>query len=241
MVLLGSSCKSIRKRWQNALTGAFPTHEVLDSIGLREALTRYKPAVLLLDSDIIRHRGIRQLLTLVDANPDTRIIYFTDRLSDAEAIAVLKAGARGYCAKKISGALLKKAVHAVKNEEFWIGRRLIAPLINSLRTTGRGRGEIFMKHNKSASSPPLTVLSPRELDIASMIGTGEHNKIISSYLSISEKTVKAHLTNIFKKLGISSRTQLALFVRHHRSIPKFSIKQAHPHLNGNGIENVGGI
>jgi DNA-binding NarL/FixJ family response regulator len=242
MIVLASSCKTIRKRWRKALTGSYPTHGVLDSTALREALIQYKPAVLLLDSEMIRHRGTRQLLSLLEANPDTRIIFFTDHFSDAEAIAVLKAGARGYCAKIINGASLKKAVQAVKNEEFWIGRRLIPLLIENLRETRSSRNKSFMNHNKSASSnPPLTVLSPRELDVASMISTGEQNKIISSHLSISEKTVKAHLTNIFKKLGFSSRTQLALFVRQHHSIPKFSVKLSHPQLNGNSIENAGGI
>lgn len=92
-----------------------------------------------------------------------------------------------------------------------------------------------MRCNKPANSAvPLTVLSPRELDVASMIGTGEQNKIISSHLSISEKTVKAHLTNIFKKLGFSSRTQLALFVRQNHSVSNSSTTvQSHSLLHAN--------
>jgi two-component system, NarL family, nitrate/nitrite response regulator NarL len=223
MVLLASPSRIIRNRWQRALTGFCPTHEVAQQFGLRQALSQYKPAVLLLDSDLIQHRGTRQLSTLLQTNPLTRIIFFTDHFNDAEAIAVLKGGARGYCAKKTSGALLKKAVQAVKKGEFWIGRRLIPLLIESLREAGPGRNELSMRCNKPHNSAvPLTVLSPRELDVASMIGTGEQNKIISSHLSISEKTVKAHLTNIFKKLGFSSRTQLALFVRQNHSISNSS-------------------
>ena len=91
-----------------------------------------------------------------------------------------------------------------------------------------------MKYNKPVNST-LTVLSPRELDVASMVGIGEQNKLISSRLSISEKTVKGHLTNIFKKLGLSSRTQLALFMHQdnffrNQSTPSSSTKiQSHPH------------
>ena len=239
MVLLASPSKPIRNRWQRALTGFCPTHEVADKIGLSQALTQYepdKPAVLFLDSDLIHHRGTRQLSTLLQANPDTRTIFFTDLLNDTEAIAVLKAGARGYCAKKTSGALLKKAVQAVKNGEFWIGRRLIPLLIESLRGAGSARHEIFIRCNNPANSAvPLTALSPRELDVASIVGINEQNKLISSHLSISEKTMKGHLTNIFKKLGLSSRTQLALFIhqnnffRNH-STPSSSTKiQSHSH------------
>jgi len=86
--------------------------------------------------------------------------------------------------------------------------------MESFVRSGPGRNEVFMKYNKPVNST-LTVLSPRELDVASMVGIGEQNKLISSHLSISEKTVKGHLTNIFKKLGLSSRTQLALFM--HRT------------------------
>ena len=118
MVLLASPSKTIRNRWQRALTGFCPTHEVAEQFGLRQALTQYKPAVLLLDSDLIQHRGTRQLATLLQANPHTRIIFFTDHFNDTEAIAVLKGGARGYCVKKISSTSLKKAVQAVKKEEF---------------------------------------------------------------------------------------------------------------------------
>src|SRR5437016_14230099 len=97
-----------------------------------------------------------------------------------------------------------------------------------------------MKYNKPVKST-LIVLSPRELDVASMVGIGEQNKLISSRLSISEKTVKGHLTNIFKKLGLSSRTQLALFVRQHHSIPKSLIKVPHLHPTSSSIENQAGV
>ncbi|HEX9272560.1 MAG TPA: response regulator transcription factor [Candidatus Binatia bacterium] len=242
MVLLASPCKTIRRRWQLALAGSCPTHEVADQIGLRQALTQYKPAVLLLDSELIRHGGTRQLLSLCQTSPDTRTILLTDDLNDQEGIAVLKAGARGYCAKTIASASLKKAVCAVKKGEIWIGRRLVSLLIESLVGSRPRTNTAFIKHDKPADSAAfLAALSPRQLDIASMIGTGEQNKIISSHLSISEKTVKAHLTNIFKKLGLSSRTQLALFVRQHHSIPKSLIKVPHLHPTSSSIENQGGV
>jgi DNA-binding NarL/FixJ family response regulator len=246
MVLLASPSRSIRKRWQQALTGSCPTHEVADQIGLRQALIQYKPAVLLLDSELICHRGTRQLLSLCQKSPDTRTIFFTDDFDDKEGIAVFKAGARGYCAKAIAGASLKKAVCAVTKGEIWIGRRLVSLLIQSLVGSGPRANTVFTKHYKPTdSAASLTVLSPRELDIASMIGIGEQNKTISSHLSISEKTVKAHLTNVFKKLGLSSRTQLALFVRQHHSTSGFPTKVPHPFrsytVTNNSIESPGGI
>jgi DNA-binding NarL/FixJ family response regulator len=176
-------------------------------------LAHYKPTVLLLDSDAIHHRGIRHVKNLLQASPRTRIIFFTEQIRDDEAIAVLKAGASGYCAKNITAESLSKAVDVVTGGEIWADRRIIALFIrNAISWTPR-RKKVFTKYNRSALStePIRLLLSPREHDIASMIATGEQNKTISSHLSISEKTVKAHLTNIFRKVGVSSRTQLALF------------------------------
>jgi two-component system, NarL family, nitrate/nitrite response regulator NarL len=217
MVVLGSRSDKVRKRWRQALAGSYPVHEIRDEIGLRQTLAQHKPTVLLLDSDAIHHRGIRHLKNLRQANPPTRIIFFTDDIKDDEAIAVIRAGASGYCAKNITGASLRKAVDVVRVGEIWAERRLISLFIRSEVSSGRVRKEAFANYNKPADSaaPVSLSLSPRERDVASMIATGEQNKTISSHLSISEKTVKAHLTNIFKKLGLSSRTQLALFVRHN--------------------------
>ena len=213
MVVLGSPSKKIRTRWRQALTGSYPLYEVADEIGLCQTLAQHKPAVLLLDSNAIHHRGIRHVKNLLQANPSTRIIFLTDRIKDDEAIAVLRAGASGYCAKNITPESLLKAVDVVSLGEIWAERRLISLFIRKEIGSRLGKKDVFAKYHKPAlSTAPIQLsLSPRERDIASMIATGEQNKTISSHLSISEKTVKAHLTNIFRKVGVSSRTQLALF------------------------------
>ena len=229
MVVLGSRSNKIRKRWRQALTGSYPIHEIGDEIGLRQALALYKPAVLLLDSEAIHHRGVRYINNLLQANPHTRIIFFTDQVKDDEAMTILKAGASGYCAKNITGASLRKAVDAVSGGEIWAKRQVISLFIRRAVSLNAGRKEGFTKYNSAQSAAPVgLILSPRECDVASMIATGEQNKTISSHLSISEKTVKAHLTNIFKKLGFSSRTQLALFVRHNDFSQRHSISIQDP-------------
>ena len=224
IVLIATSSKTIRKRWRRALARSYPVHEIGDQTGLNQALAQYKPVVLLLDSDVIHHRGIRQVRNLLQANPQARIIFCTDQVRDTEAIAVLKAGVSGYCSKKIAGTSLTRAIAAVNNGELWVERRLISLFIRSIIGSGSGGSEVTNYNKPATTVTPVDVLSPRERDVASMISTGEQTKIISSHLSISEKTVKAHLTNIFRKLGLSSRTQLALFMRQNnfvlnRSIP----------------------
>jgi two-component system, NarL family, nitrate/nitrite response regulator NarL len=224
MVLLGTRCNKIRNRWRQALTGSYPIHELGDRVALAQALAQHKPAVLLLDSDAIYHRGIRHLKNLLQASPQTRIIFFTNHITDNEAIVILNAGASGYCRKDIPAAAIRKAVNVVSVGEIWAERRLISLFIRSAISSRGGRKEVLRTYDAAAQSADAAgvLLSPRERDVASMIAIGEQNKSISSRLSISEKTVKAHLTNIFKKLGVSTRTQLALFVRHN----EFSLNES---------------
>jgi DNA-binding NarL/FixJ family response regulator len=212
MVILGSPSKKIRTHWRQALSASYPVHEIADEMRLCQTLAQYKPTVLLLDSAAIHHRGIRHLKNLLQASPHTRIIFFTHQITDAEAVAVLRAGATGYCAKKISPGALSKAVAVVIRGEIWAERRIVAVFIRNAISCSAGRKEAKSSYYKPAPStaPIRVMLTPREKDVASMIATGEQNKTISSQLSISEKTVKAHLTNIFRKVGVSSRTQLAL-------------------------------
>lgn len=229
MIVIASPSALIRKRWQQAVSGCGPIHEVADQIGLREAFRRYERSVLLLDSDLVQRYSTRHLLGLFQLNLGTRTIFLTDHVQDNEAISVLKAGATGYSTKKIAGPSLKNAVSAVKRGELWVNRRLISLFIENLVESRRSRNEVFIKDYKSASFAELvTVLSPREFDIACMVGIGEQNKLISSHLNISERTVKAHLTNIFKKLGLSSRTQLALLVRQHSSMSDSTARMSTP-------------
>jgi len=219
MIILASPNHSLRKRWQQALSGSCPILEVDNHITLCEAITEYTPIIVLIDSELIRYRGIRQLSKLCLLNLNVRAIFLTDRVNDKEGVAVLKAGVRGYCDKSISASLLKKAVYAVKQGEIWTNRRLVSLLVESIVPL---RTDVFIPMKDQATEAvSLAALSPRELDVACMIGTGEQNKLISCQLSISEKTVKAHVTSIFKKLGVSSRTQLALYVR-QRSAGRFT-------------------
>jgi DNA-binding NarL/FixJ family response regulator len=120
---------------------------------------------------------------------------------EALAIQALKAGASGFCSRDTATALIRKAVQLVEAGEIWVGRRVMLRLIEDLATLRAHDG-----HDPSGEGR----LTPREREIASLVARGAGNKQIAHQLSISIKTVKAHLTNIFKKLGLSTRLQLAL-------------------------------
>jgi len=132
--------------------------------------------------------------------------------SSEEELAILKAGARGYCSQTISSELLRKAVERVQQGEIWVTRRLIPSLIEEISSLNHQRA----KNHSAAANIYLALLTPREREIATLIGQGANNKIIARKLDITERTVKAHLSEIFRKLSIPDRLQLALLLHGHR-------------------------
>ncbi len=214
MILIASPSSATRRRWQQALAGSFPTHEAAGRDWLEKALAQFKPEILLLDLDPGRFGGLRQIQALLRLSPLTRIVLLRNMPSKSEGVAAIKAGAKGYCGKNsVSPALLRKAVERVRNGEIWVGRELGSALLEELVLSKLREEHLANRKNDVAATDDLlSSLSPRERQIAEMVGWGERNKEISNRLNITEKTVKAHLTMIFRKLGLSDRLQLALYM-----------------------------
>ena len=103
--------------------------------------------------------------------------------------------------------MLNKAVQMVCEGEYWIQRKLIAKMINDLAR------EIAESHSPGGrdDSAVIDALTPRELEVAKMVRLGGNNKLIARELDISERTVKAHLSAIFRKLDVQNRLHLALY------------------------------
>ncbi|MFQ5899158.1 MAG: LuxR C-terminal-related transcriptional regulator [Candidatus Methylomirabilia bacterium] len=177
--------------------------EAEDRAGVENALAKLTPRVLLLDLPMEGFSGLDSLQTIRTLSPTTRTILLVSSPDDVEAVRCLKEGAAGYCSRKTESALLLKAVSLVRKGEIWVGRKVIRYLTQ----------ELAALHGKPAGKAQerLRLLTQRERQIARLIGTGASNKEIADRLSITERTVKAHLTNIFQRLGISSRLHLAIF------------------------------
>jgi two-component system nitrate/nitrite response regulator NarL len=150
--------------------------------------------------------GGRDLATLVEAYPAVKWMVFTDRPDDGEqGIELLKAGAAGYCNTYMAADLLVKSVEMVRTGEVWAGRKLIQRLIQDVAAVSRAQRAANKGQN-------LAGLTDREQEIAQLVADGASNKRIALRLDISERTVKAHLTAIFRKTGARDRLQLALLV-----------------------------
>ena len=170
-----------------------------------ELARRLKPDILLLDLAMPGTSVTGPLSELLTSS--VRTLLLTAAAEKREIVKALQLGARGVVVKQAPTALLFKSIHAVMAGQYWVGRESTADLVESFRQLasspgGDGNGSKFG-------------LTARELEIVATVVAAYSNHQIAEQCSISEKTVKHHLTNIFDKLGVFSRLELALFAVHH--------------------------
>ena len=207
--VVASPVADSRRRWSQCLQEMAAVSEVTDRAALEHAMINDQPDVLVVDlafSGLRRVRGLPELQTL---SPSTKIVVLTDSPSEGEGVLVLKAGARGYCTRAIDPEHLKKAVGAVQQGEIWAPRRLVPGLIAELRSLAKSLKKEGRQHEVD---PRLENLTERQRLVADLISRGASNKEIARQLGISERTVKAHLTKVFRNVGVSDRLQLAIFL-----------------------------
>jgi DNA-binding NarL/FixJ family response regulator len=215
MVLLASPKAGVRTQWRQALQGVALLQEAAARADLERRMAKLKPAVLLLDLALPALGGVGGIRAIQRFSPLTKIVLLTDTLDEKEGVSALKAGARGYCHTDIDPSLLKKAVEMVQKGEIWVGRMLTLQLLEELTSlTERGQ-----KNSPARSDLRFSCLTPRQREIVQLVGCGATNKEIAGRLNITEGTVKAHLTGIFRKTGCPDRLRLALFVTEHRGTP----------------------
>jgi len=206
-VLVASAAAEKRHRWQLRLQETFALCEVAERRALEQIILHLEPHVLLLDLCLPGLGGVRQIQRIQRLSPETKIIALTSRPGDREGVAALEAGARGYCNRDIEPGQLRKAVEGVEAGEIWIQRRLVAALLDSLRSMTQPQRRPAARWNTR-----LQALTPREYQVAELITAGARNKDIAHHLNITERTVKAHLTELFRSLRVSDRLQLAILL-----------------------------
>jgi DNA-binding NarL/FixJ family response regulator len=167
-----------------------------------------QPDVMLLDMAMPGVSGMEALGELARAPCPMKTIVLTGAIEKAEIVRALQLGAAGVVLKSCAPELLFKSVRSVMAGQHWIGREAVSDLIKALRSFAEATPAVR----------PRFGLTPRELEITSAVVSGFSNKEIAKKFTLSEDTVKHHLTNIFDKVGASNRLELALFAVHHRLI-----------------------
>jgi two-component system, NarL family, nitrate/nitrite response regulator NarL len=216
VVLIASPIAGVRGQWAQGLHEKFPLYEVAERSALERSMANLKPAVLLLDLALPGLGGVEGVPAIQRLSPLTSVMLMTSTPNDREGLSALKSGARGYTSSDMEPMLLRKAVSVVLTCEIWVARNVYAPLLEELTSLTERRHKEFPPNLDTR----LDRLTPREREIAQLIGGGASNKEIAGRLNITEATVKAHLTAIFRKLGLSDRLGLALFVTEYNRVAR---------------------
>jgi two-component system, NarL family, nitrate/nitrite response regulator NarL len=165
--------------------------------------------VILLDLDLGEESGLELLPQLRAAQKDVRVIALTGSADVAIQRAVVMAGALGLLHKSQTKELLLRAIEKVHAGEVWLDRLTIANLITELSGVG-GSAPIDPEAAKIRS------LTEREHEVVKLIFEGCANRQIAERLSISETTVRHHLSSVFSKLEVGSRLELVVYAHRHR-------------------------
>jgi two-component system, NarL family, nitrate/nitrite response regulator NarL len=170
-------------------------------------LGKLKPDILLLDLRMPEKDGLAVLTEVNFESLPTRVIVLTAAEDDRDVIRAMRLGARGVVLKQSASDLLLKSIRQVHEGEIWLDNRMTAEVIDAFKKSA----ESGQRHEK-----PL--LSDREKEVVQLVVEGFRNREIGEKLFISEQTVKNHLHNIFDKLGVSDRLELALYAIHHKLV-----------------------
>ncbi len=183
--------------------------EAADGRELVERMDEYKPDVILLDLRMPNLDGLGALQTLAHTGQKARVIILTASEDKNEFVQAMKLGCSGIVLKQTAPDLIVKSIRKVYAGEIWLDSHTTAAVMRQFASPLDSAGQ--SSGSKVRERSPL---STREREIVGLVAQGYKNKEMAEKMFISEQTVKNHLHNIFDKLGVSDRLELALYAIH---------------------------
>ena len=167
---------------------------------LRE-VRAHRPDVLVLDVRMPRLDGLEVLRKIRQEELGTRVVLLTAAVEEEQLVEALRLGVGGVVLKEMAPHLLLEAVREVHGGGSWLDKGSVSRIVTKLLHQDEGRKEAAQ------------LLTPRELEIVRMVARGLRNRAIAEQLLISEGTVKIHLHNIYQKLAVDGRLELAVYAQ----------------------------
>jgi DNA-binding NarL/FixJ family response regulator len=207
---LSSSPLAPGARWQKA----FPQGQCVDAFALERGVLKLPANQFLVWLSSEDSQWPQMLAFALQTRGDTRVVLLSAAPNPAEGVAALNSGALGYTHTYALPEVLREVATVVAHGGLWTGpellKRLVAKTFDALSVLPLAAAPTSARAVEAAKA--WANLSARELQVAQAVAEGRSNKEVADLLSISERTVKAHLGSVFEKLGIRDRLQLVLFV-----------------------------
>jgi two-component system, NarL family, response regulator LiaR len=171
-----------------------------------EAASRLLPTVVLLDLLMPTLDGLAALRRIRAESPTTRVVVLTSHTGEEYMFDAIKSGATSYLLKTAGAREVIDAVKDAANGESHLDPSVAARVLEELRAPSR-------------QAPPDSHLTPREIDVLTLVARGRSNRAIADQLFIGEETVKTHISNILTKLHLADRTQAAIYALRRGLVP----------------------
>lgn len=216
---LTSAAAAVPDRWRQA----FQAGQVLNASALLTCLREQSSAQCMVWLSSADAQWPEYLVRILQAEPGTRIVLLSGMPDPMEGLSALNQGVCGYTHAYGVPALLQEVAQAVEHGGLWVGRDLLQRLVGASNAALAERAELDKASalvvsaagiNSLVTTTPLAnawaQLSMREAQVARAVAVGRSNKEVADLLFISERTVKAHLSAVFEKIGVRDRLQLVL-------------------------------
>ena len=206
-VLIADDHKVVRQGLRFLLSsepGIDVAGEAADGAAALDAIRALRPDVVLLDLFMPRMDGLAVLAAMREAGLTAAVLILTSSADDQHLVQAIKAGALSYLPKTAGVDQVVEAVRGAARGESVLQPAATARLLRELR---------------HAAADPMAQLTPRETDVLKGLARGLSNREIAKSLSVSEETVKSHVSSILAKLGLADRTQAAIFALQRHLIP----------------------
>lgn len=209
MLIFSCSDQKILSRWKSAMTNFDKLLTINHFSILRNKLRNMTNASVILHTSLPGLKSNGDIIKLIEDFPSIRLLILADIPDEHQGIELIRSGILGYANTQIKPDILREAIKIIQLGEVWVSKRMLHWMVNHCNDIN--------KSNDTGSFHALDSLTPSELHVATSIAEGNNNKQIARILEITERTVKAHLTSIYKKTGVKDRLHLALLI-HQNSV-----------------------